>query len=169
MQEQVRIKQLSIVEDHIEELAGLLVDVVNEGASIGFLPPLTKAESRVYWDDVIQEDVRCFVLIEDDKVVGSVQLQLCMKKNGLHRAEIAKLMIHPSARRQGYGRRLLDAAETSAREDKRTLIVLDTRDGDPSNLLYQSHGYIYAGQIPLYARSETGELDPTNYYYKILK
>lgn len=169
MQEQVMIKQLSIVEDHIEELAGLLVDVVNDGASIGFLPPLTKAESIAYWDDVIQEDVRCFVLIENDKVVGSVQLQLCMKKNGLHRAEVAKLMIHPSARRRGYGRTLLDAAETSAREDKRTIIVLDTRDGDPSNLLYQSHGYIFAGQIPHYARSETGELDPTNYYYKLLK
>lgn len=169
MQGQVMIKQLSSVEDNIEELTDLLVDVVNDGASIGFLPPLTKAESRAYWDGVIQEDVRCLVIIENERVAGTVQLHVCMKKNGLHRAEIAKLMIHPSARRRGYGRRLLDAAETCAREDKRTLIVLDTRDGDPSNLLYQSHGYLFAGQIPYYARSETGELNATNYYYKLLK
>lgn len=147
-------------------LTRLLVDVVGDGASIGFLPPLDSHRARVYWSTVLGDDVRLWVARVDGQVVGSVQLHLCAKQNGKHRAEIAKLMVHPSQQRKGIGRSLMLLAEAHARQEKRTLLVLDTREGDPSNLLYQSLGYVEAGRIPHYAESANGELDASIFYYK---
>jgi ribosomal protein S18 acetylase RimI-like enzyme len=89
-----------------------------------------------------------------------------MRANGSHRAEICKVMVPPSRQRQGIGRRIMDALEAEAVARQRSLIVLDTRDGDPSNRLYRAMGYVEAGRIPGYARSSAGTLDGTVIYYK---
>jgi ribosomal protein S18 acetylase RimI-like enzyme len=75
-------------------------------------------------------------------------------------------MVHSDARREGLGKRLMEKAEERAKVEKRNLITLDTRAGDPSNLLYKSIGYIEAGRIPKYARSDNGSLHETIFYYK---
>lgn len=77
-------------------------------------------------------------------------------------------MTHPNHRRHGIGRLLMQSAEQRARLEGRSLLVLDTREGDPSNHLYTSLGYINAGRIPDYARSANGQLDATMIYYKQL-
>jgi ribosomal protein S18 acetylase RimI-like enzyme len=92
-----------------------------------------------------------------------------MRANGLHRAEVAKLMVHRAARRRGIARALMLALEDHARRLGRTTLVLDTRQGDPSERLYQSLGYQLAGAIPEYARSADGTLDATAIYYRLLK
>jgi ribosomal protein S18 acetylase RimI-like enzyme len=102
----------------------------------------------------------------DGKIAGTVQLHLCKKPNGTHRAEVAKLMTHPDYRKKGIARQLMQDIEIRAKQEYRSLLVLDTREGDPSNLLYQSIGYMEAGRIPNFAQSETGELDTTVLYYK---
>ena len=107
-----------------------------------------------------------FVAKLQGEIVGSVQLHLCSKQNGGHRAEIAKLMTHTGYRRNGIGRSLMLEAEKRAKQEGRTLVVLDTREGDPSNSLYTSLGYIQAGRIPDYAKSANGEFHPTIFYYK---
>lgn len=163
----VEITELST--EDANGLTRLLVDVVGDGASIGFLPPLDQHVARVYWSRVLGDEVRMWVARHDGMVVGSVQLHLCGKQNGLHRAEIAKLMVHPSQQRKGIGRSLMLLAEAKARLEKRTLLVLDTREGDSSNLLYQSLGYIEAGKIPHYAESADGKLDASVFYYKVLE
>ena len=60
------------------------------------------------------------------------------------------------------------ALEGQARRLGRTTLILDTRQGDPSEALYQGLGWTFAGAIPAYARSATGALDATAYYYKLL-
>lgn len=167
MVNKIRIEQINGINDKLEQLAELLIQVVEDGASIGFLPPLSAYDARTYWESVLNPGVVLFVAQFNNEVVGSVQLQLCTKQNGTHRAEIAKLMTHPQHRRKGIGRSLMLAAEERANQEGRTLIVLDTREGDPSNELYGSLGYIQAGRIPHYAQSATGELDATIYYYKL--
>ncbi|HZG85492.1 GNAT family N-acetyltransferase [Paenibacillus sp.] len=149
-------------------LARLLVDVVADGASVGFLPPLSAAEAERYWAGVLDGSTVLWVARQGGDVVGTVQLQLCGRANGAHRAEIAKLMVHPRAQRQGLGRRLMEAAEERARSEGRSLLVLDTRAGDPSNRLYRALGYTEAGSIPQYARSADGSFDATVIYYKLL-
>jgi ribosomal protein S18 acetylase RimI-like enzyme len=164
--DEVKIEQVLSIEEHKSELSELLIRVVEEGASIGFLPPLKLSEATRYWENVLSPEVILFIATTNNRVVGSVQLHLCTKQNGDHRAEIAKLMTHPEYRRHGIGRLLMNKAEERARQEGRSLLVLDTREGDPSNLLYSSIGYIQAGRIPEYARSATGELHATIYYYK---
>jgi len=164
----VSIERVYSIEEYIEQLSELLILVVEDGASIGFLPPLQLSDATSYWEDVLDPDVVLYVAKIGDQIVGSIQLQLCTKQNGSHRAEIAKLMTHNQYRRKGIGRLLMKEAEELAKEEGRSLIVLDTREGDPSNLLYSSMGYIEAGKIPNYALSANGELHATVFYYKEL-
>jgi ribosomal protein S18 acetylase RimI-like enzyme len=157
----------------VEELIDLLGDAVDDGASLGFLTPLTDGEARHYWEEVVAGvgDGSRVLLVRRDggRVVGSVQLALARQKNGSHRAEVQKLMVHRSARRRGLGRTLMEAVEAEARRAGRTLLVLDTRRGDPSERLYLSRGYTPAGIIPRYARSSNGSLHDTVLFYRILE
>jgi ribosomal protein S18 acetylase RimI-like enzyme len=165
---QVEIEQLNSIQEQIDNLSELLIQVVEDGASIGFLPPLKLFEAQNYWQHVLNPEVILFSAKINNQIVGSVQLHLCFKKNGEHRVEIAKLMTHPSYRRKGIGRLLMKSAEEKAIIAGKTLVVLDTREGDPSNSLYKSIGYVQAGRIPNYAKSANGELHATIYYYKNL-
>ncbi|MGE7604983.1 N-acetyltransferase family protein [Peribacillus frigoritolerans] len=166
MNADMKIEQLISIEAHLNELSDLLVQVVDEGASIGFLPPMKQSEAVDYWGSAMNPDLILYVAKIHGKIVGSVQLHLCSKQNGGHRAEIAKLMTHTGYRRNGIGRSLMLEAEQRAKQEGRTLLVLDTREGDPSNHLYTSLEYIQAGRIPEYAKSANGEFHPTIFYYK---
>ncbi|PLS17416.1 N-acetyltransferase [Bacillus sp. M6-12] len=166
MGETLKIEQIFSLEANLEELSELLIKVVEEGASIGFLPPMSKQDAVKYWETVLSPEVILLVAKLNKKIVGSVQLHLTEKQNGKHRAEIAKLMAHPNYRRNGIGRTLMQSAEEMAKKKERTLIVLDTREGDTSNKLYTSLDYIQAGRIPNYAKSANGELAATIFYYK---
>jgi len=156
----------------VPELIKLLQDSVASGASIGFLPPLAHEEARDYWAGAIAElgcgARRLLVARQDGALVGAVQLALAEKPNARHRAEVQKLMVHTRARRQGIGQTLMSAADDAARAAGCTLLVLDTRAGDPSEQLYLKHGYTRAGAIPQYARSANGELHATAIFYRIL-
>lgn len=158
--------------EQIEELIELLRDGVDGGASIGFLPPLQTGEAKKYWRGVfedLEEESRILLIARQDKaLVGSVQLGLVMKPNGSHRAEVQKLMVHSSARRNGLGRALMNAIEDEARAANRSLLVLDTRCGDPSEALYRKMGYTVLGVMPRYARSANGELDDCIFFYRFI-
>ncbi|MFA2831002.1 GNAT family N-acetyltransferase [Bacillus paranthracis] len=162
------IEEIKKINDDMEELSELLKTVVNDGASIGFLPPLDQKESAKYWETVLAPEVILYVAKINNEVAGSIQLHFVTKSNGIHRAEICKLMTHPNFRRNGIGRSLMRKAEERAKQENRTLLVLDTREGDPSNKLYKSLDYQEAGKIPEYAISPNGNLDATVIYYKFL-
>ncbi|OUS73045.1 GNAT family N-acetyltransferase [Paenibacillus sp. MY03] len=168
MDNELKVKQITSIAEYVKELSELLMEVVEDGASLGFLPPLGRAEATEYWENLIKPDVLIFIAEMNNRIVGSVQLHICTKPNGSHRAEIAKLMTHPRYRRMGIGRSLMQKVEVCAKREERSLLVLDTRDGDPSNDLYASLGYIQAGRIPCYAKSANGELHATNIYYKFI-
>jgi ribosomal protein S18 acetylase RimI-like enzyme len=154
-------------------LVGLLQDVVTDGASVGFLPPLSAEEAARYWRSVaaaMSAGRRLLWITRDTDgtVTGTVQLDLEARPNGSHRAEVMKLMVLTSARRRGLGRALMRAAEDGARRLGRTTLLLDTRRGDSSERLYRSLGWTFAGSIPEYARSATGALDANAIYYRLL-
>ena len=158
---------------HRQALVALLRDVVDGGASVGFLPPLASDEAAAYWDSVakaLQDGSRRLWIARDDagRIAGTVQLDLEQRANGNHRAEVMKLMVLTTTRRQGLGRALMEAAETEARRLGRTTLVLDTRQGDPSETLYRGMGWQPGGAIPRYARSADGTLHTTAFYYQLL-
>jgi len=158
---------------HRAALVALLQDVVDGGASVGFMAPLGADEAAAYWDSVaavLKGGGRRLWIARaaDGGIAGTVQLDLAGPANGRHRAEVIKLMVVSSARRRGIGRALMEAAEAEARRLGRTTLVLDTRQGDPSEALYRGMGWQAVGTIPRYARSADGTLHTTAFYYKLL-
>lgn len=169
MSQNISVLSLDSIPPHTgHELSKLIIDVVQDGASIGFLPPLAADTASAYWQEVPGPGVLLWAAMEGDTIIGTVQLHLVLKPNAPHRAELAKLMVHPDHRRKGIAGLLIETAEQAAAELGRTLIILDTREGDPSNLLYQSRGYVEAGKIPDYVISADGGMDATVIYYKKL-
>ncbi|CAM5680988.1 GNAT family N-acetyltransferase [Streptomyces griseorubiginosus] len=156
----------------VEELAGLLVNTVDGGASIGFLAPLDRAAAVAWWTEraaaVTAGQLAVWAAFDDHRVVGTVSLAFPDKPNSRHRAELVKLMVHRSARGRGLGRTLLGVAEEAAAAAGITLLHLDTETDSPAERLYDSAGWVRAGVIPDYAADPGGKLRPTTLYYKRL-
>ena len=155
----------------LSALSELLIDSVHNGASVGFLAPLTKETAEKYWQKVfaaLNDDLALWVAESDGQVVGSVQLDPCQKQNGRHRAEIQKLFVLKAFRGQSISSKLMAAAETFARNNKHTLLVLDTLSGTFAETVYQHLGWQRGGEIPQYAATPDGVLHATVYYYKLL-
>jgi ribosomal protein S18 acetylase RimI-like enzyme len=169
-----RIEQLS--EDQakaiLPQLAGLLQDTVNGGSSVGFLPPIAADTAKDYWLETIGEIAQgkriLLVSTEAREVTGAVQLALATKQNGLHRAEVQKLLVHTRFRQRGIARALMRAVEDVARKAGRTLLVLDTEQGSVAESLYEKCGYTRAGIIPQYALDAGGSLHSTVVFYRLL-
>lgn len=168
----IEILEIKEVGDYEEELSLLLEDSVNNGASIGFLAPIEKNEVLNYWGEVnhklAQGNSLLWIAIQEGTVIGSVQLSLVSKKNEVHRAEVEKLMVLTTARKQGIATLLLNELENFSREKGLRLLVLDTREGDVSELLYSKIGFVRVGVIPSFALSSNGNYDGTAIYYKKL-
>ncbi|MBB4867943.1 acetyltransferase [Pseudomonas nitritireducens] len=150
----------------------LLFDAVENGASVGFLFDLDEAHASRYFDQVqaaMQEgEQQVWLALENGQVVGSVQLNLCRKPNGLNRAEVQKLLVHSKARRRGIARELMQCLELEAKELKRGLLYLDTEAGSEAESFYRTLGYTHAGNLPDYACSPDGTYRATAIYYKTL-
>jgi GNAT superfamily N-acetyltransferase len=149
-----------------DDLAALLVACVAEGASLGFLAPLSGEDATAWWRGFPRAGVALLVAESDGRIVGTAQLHDAESANGAHRGEVAKLLVHPALRRRGIARALMAVLEAEARAAGKTLLTLDTREGDPSNDLYQSLGYQRAGRIPGWARDADGTFSATNFWYK---
>ena len=154
----------------LPELVALLQDTVDDGASVGFLRPLSTEIAERYWLEVIRDVAEqsriLLVTRRDGVVVGSVQLGLCTKPNGVHRAEVQKLLVHTGSRRRGIGRRLMAAIEEQARLAQRTLLYLDTEPDKAAHEMYERSGWLRAGEIPDYARTPDGQLHSTILFYR---
>ena len=157
---------------HLASLADLLADTVNSGASVGFVRPLDADLARTYWQEVLDavgKGTRILLIASvEEEIVGSVQLDLCGKQNGGHRAEVQKLIVRSQRRRQGIARELMRAIEREARAAARSLLVLDTEAGSAAVPFYDSLEWNRLGSIPEFALSTDGVPTPNVIYYKIL-
>jgi GNAT superfamily N-acetyltransferase len=163
---------LSVDGAHIEELADLLIDCVDSGASVGFMHPLAPARAAAFWRGIakgVAAGQRALLVAEDDAgIVGTVQLVLDQPENQLHRADLSKMLVHRRARRRGLGEALMRAAEQMARDCGKTLLVLDTVTGSDAERLYARLGWVRVGTIPEYALLSHGGLWGTTVFYKAL-
>jgi GNAT superfamily N-acetyltransferase len=160
--------------DHaVPQLAQVLVDAVDGGASVGFVHPFTAADAQRWWHTVRggidQGSTRLWVAADADGIAGTIQLKLTVAyTNGRHRAEIAKLLVHRRARGQGIGRLLLATAEAAAAEAGVTILMLDTQTDSPAEFLYAKAGWTRFGVMPDHAADPAGVLQPTTFFYKKL-
>ncbi len=155
-----------------ETLIDLLIDTVEQGSSVGFLLPLPRDEAGRYWDDLAPSIAAgnrlLWTAVDAAGVVGTVQLELVQKSNGINRAEVQKLLVHSRARRGGVGRELMRTLEVRARALGRGLLYLDTEAGSGAEAFYRALGYTFIGGLPEYACSPEGEWRANAIYYKTL-
>lgn len=162
------------VDHDIEMLAEVLRAVVYGGAGVSFFVPFPIEEARAFWLEKVLPGVRTrtrrvVVARSGTRIVGTVQLDLAVPPNQRHRADVAKLLVHPSARRRGVARALMTALERIAQSEGRTLLTLDTVTGSSAEPLYRSLGYVTVGVIPRYARASlNADLESTTIMYKEL-
>ncbi len=97
-----------------------------------------RAAFEAFADDVEQGRRLLLAAFADGELVGTVQVILALPPNQPHRAEIAKLLVHRSARRRGIAQLLMERAEAEARAEGKTLLVLDTVTGDDAERLYDA-------------------------------
>ncbi|MCX6611814.1 MAG: GNAT family N-acetyltransferase, partial [Acidobacteria bacterium] len=114
----------------LNQLATLLHATVHDGASVSFILPFTHDDSLEWWRSRILPQAMTYqrqILIArhtpTGTIVGSVQLILDMPPNQQHRAEVAKLLVHPDHRRHGLARALMTALEHIAIDENRSLIT----------------------------------------------
>jgi GNAT superfamily N-acetyltransferase len=160
-------------DDAIEGLGALLKDAVDGGSSVNFLAGATLQETAAWWASrsgaVADGTTTVFVVRHGRRIVGSTLLERSRNPNSPHRAEIGKVIVHRSMRRQGLGRALMEAAEEQARAEGRWMLILDTVTGSAAAALYESLGWVTVGTIPGYALNVWGEPEAATYYYKDLR
>ena len=171
----IRVRRLGEREaaERVDELADVLVDCVEGGASVSFMRPLAADKARAFWRrvaDGVAGGERALLVAEDGagRIVGTVQLLLALPENQPHRADIAKLLVHRRARRQGVAQRLMEAVDATARDEGRSVLVLDTVTGGDAERLYPRIGWQRVGAVPHYALMPDGRPCGTTFFYKSL-
>ncbi len=170
---EVPIRRLHTVdESQIEGLAEVLIDCVDGDDGVSFLHPVAPEKAQAFWREVadgVASGGRALLVAEDERgIVGTVQLVLSQPENQPHRADLSKMLVHRRARRRGLGAALLRAAEETARECGKTLLVLDTNTGSDAERLYGRMGWVRVGEIPGYSVQPRGGLRATTVFYKTL-
>jgi len=150
------------IELRVKDLSRILADSVSSGAAVSFMSPLSYDDAAQFWLRDVRPEVLAgrrvlFGAERDGDLIGTVQLLTAMPPNQPHRCEIAKMIVHPRARRLGVGRSLMTSALDRARALGKTLVTLDTRTGDVAEPLYESVGFATAGVIPDFAWDPDGK------------
>lgn len=168
----IRRLEAAEAERRLPELGTILADAVAGGASVNFMAGFTAQEGERFWQaqlpGLATGEKLLFVGEEGDKLVATVMLMLAQQPNAPHRAEIGKMLVLRSARRQGLGRRLLTTAEAAAHARGRTLLMLDTETGSAGELLYRGCGWTELGRMPGHSRKPDGPVAETTFFYKQL-
>ena len=160
-----------VSEAQLEQLAEVLIDCVNGGASVSFMQPLSSDKAVAFWRGAAadaQAGKRVLIVAEDGSgIIGTVQLIFPEAENQPHRADIAKMLVHRRGRRRGIGEALMRAAEEAALAAGKTVLVLDTASDDAERL-YVRCGWTLVGTVPDYALLPHGGFCSTRFYYRRL-
>lgn len=169
------IRALSPAEARVrrDELADIFIDSVEGGAQINFVLPMTREKADRWWDKALpshEAGERIILAAEaDGRLDGMVHVVFAGPENQPHRADLAKMLVHSRARRQGLGARLLRAAEEAAVAAGKTLLILDTVEGREGHRLYERGGWTMFGVVPGYSLEIDGVTrTPVSFFYKQL-
>ena len=77
----------AVTDDIVEQLAAVLLDAVESGASVSFMSDLTKDQATAWWRKTLAASAKAVVLVARDAegIVGTVQLQPSWAPNQPHR------------------------------------------------------------------------------------
>ena len=168
----IEIKALSPSSNIRAMLSEMLIETVADGGSVGFMHPLAPEAADAFWQDSLASAARggriVFGAFDGQQLIGTVTLLLSLPPNQPHRADVAKVLVHPDFRRRGIAAALMREIEARALAAGRSLLVLDTHSDSPAQTLYAGLGYVTAGRVPNYAAIPDGALISTTFMYKEL-
>jgi GNAT superfamily N-acetyltransferase len=167
---EIRRLQGAALQAQLDGLAEVLADCVAGGASVSYMAPFSHDQARAAfagWADEVEQGRRLLLAaFADGRPVGTVQVVLALPPNQPHRGEVAKLLVHRSARKRGVAQLLMEQAEVEARAEGKTLLVLDTVTGDNAERLYTRLGWSRVGVVPGYALYPDGRPCDTTIFWK---
>jgi ribosomal protein S18 acetylase RimI-like enzyme len=162
---EIVVIEAPVAESSLEQLAAVLVDCVEGGASVSFMSPFSQGQGLAFFRKVTSAvasgDTVLLAAKLEGRIVGTVQLGLDTPPNQPHRADIKKLLVHRSARGHGVAAALMAQVEEEAKRRGRWLLVLDTVPGDNGHRLYLREGWMQIGIVPDYALFPDGRLCDT--------
>jgi len=172
--DEIEIRRLSPPElrEQLDALAAVLQDCVAGGASVGYMEPYSFDDALAAFEgfaaDVEQGRRLILAAFADGELVGTAQVILALMPNQPHRGEIAKVLVHRSARGRGVASQLMERAEEEARAEGKTLLVLDAVTGGDAARLYDRLGWTTVGVVPNFALYPDGRPCDTTYFWKAL-
>jgi len=173
MNNYITIRQLDSADalECVGVLSDILIDCVQGGASVSFMMPISRQTAEDFWIKVVEgtrRNERILLVAENaaGQIVGTVQLITAQPENQPHRADVAKMLVHREARRQGVARRLLEEVDKVARSAGKSVLVLDTVTGGDASRLYERAGWQRVGDVPNYARMPDGTFCGTTFFHK---
>jgi GNAT superfamily N-acetyltransferase len=146
-------------------------EVVMAGASMGFLDDMTLDDSVSFWNKKFASlgpEMAIALAEEGSDLVGFALLVQSTMPNGVHRAEIQKVVTSPSHRRRGIASGVLTALEDEAKRVGLRLLFLDTEENSSGEQFYRAHGWTECGRIPEFAIVPGGDRITTVLFYKLL-
>ena len=162
-----------LADAELAQLAEVLVDCVDGGASVSFMSPFSHDQALAFFRkvaiSVAESETVLLAAKLDGRIVGTVQLGLDTPPNQPHRADVKKLLVHRSARGHGLGAALMARLEQEARRRGRWLLVLDTVPGENGHRVYLRAGWTQTGLVPDYALFPDGRLCDTAIMWKRLE
>ena len=144
----------------VDDLAALLVDTVEGGASVGFLLPLDHDEAAAWWREVLADELTDTWVARDDDGADR-------RRRAPHPGVEAELAA-PRRDLQAHGRAAAPTAGSRVAADGRRrarglgradlrLLLLDTETDSPAQPFYVARGWRVVGVIEDYAATPYGE------------
>ena len=168
----MEIRQVSEINSaQAQQLAQILLDAVNDGASVGFLKSFSASDAENYWltvNSALDDKHRLWIACENGLIIATAQLILSSSINARHRAEVAKLLVASNFRGRKIASKIMSEIEQEASKLDVTLLLLDTQTGSSAESIYQHLGWQKVGEIPNYAKLPNGVLAATSYFYKLV-
>jgi len=155
-------------------LADLLIDSVHQGASLGFLAPMSRYQAMDHWHGVfarLGRDLQLWVACESEgrgPLQGAVLLHQAQEPAAHHRGEPQHLMVHSQERGRGIASQLLAALEAQARLQGLQLLVLKAPADSQAEAVFTHLGWQRSGQIPAHGSCAEGSVHDTALMFKKL-
>ncbi len=164
-----RIKTLSTSD--LNDLCDATDAAIKGGGGFGWLKLPARETLERYWQGVLVMPSRdLFVARLDGVICGTCQLVKPPVNNEAQRfaLQLTTNFVAPWARGYGLAKKLIEVAETSARDDGFGVINLDVRETMEAAIsLYESNGFVRIGTNPYYAKVD-GKMVQGHYYTKLI-
>lgn len=162
--------------EHLDQIHRLVVEMVEEGAALGWVEPPTRSDVGELLADLIQGadfDDACLVVAErvpeaggDTEVVGFAYWTRRDGETEQPHADIGRVAVSSHARGGGLGRRLVEGLIEYARTVGIEILTLDVRGNNHAAMrVYEVLGFVEYGRIPDFVAVENQRWD--NVYFSM--